>query len=214
MIRFFLKKEDGAFQILQATIIYPICLFIVASFVIISVYIAQKANLQSAVDMTLIYYKNDYSDTFVKANFGNSINLNHNQTYITKDDITSPYRFFSLRFNDEAAKGYLKKIYDHVFIKGSDKIDVSVKTENYIWNKDIYIVATMKIAPQINLRMMGMQVGPITEIKASGMVRLIDGDMFVGNLDFIADLVSSSSFGGKLGQLKNKIKDTYDKYIK
>ena len=46
------------------------------------------------------------------------------------------------------------------------------------------------------------------------MVRLIDVDMFVGNLDFIADLVSSSSFGGKLGQLKNKIKDTYDKYIK
>lgn len=54
MIRLFLKKEDGAFQILQATIIYPICLFIVASFVIISVYIAQKANLQSAVDMALI----------------------------------------------------------------------------------------------------------------------------------------------------------------
>ena len=71
----------------------------------------------------------------------------------------------------------------------------------------------MQIAPQINLRMMGLQVGPITEIKASGMVRLIDGDLFVANLDFIADLVSNTSFGSKISQFSKKIKETYGKYF-
>lgn len=213
MIRLFLKKEEGAFQILQAAIIYPICLFIVASFTIISVYIAQKANLQSAVDMALIYYKNDYSDTYVKAKDSSNISLNNNQAYYSKGKITSPYRFFSLEFNKKGAEAYLKKAYDHVFITGSDKIDVKVETENYVWNKDAYIVATMQIAPQINLRMMGLQVGPITEIKASGMVRLIDGDLFVANLDFIADLVSNTSFGSKISQFSKKIKETYGKYF-
>lgn len=213
MIRLFLKREDGAFQILQATIIYPICLFIIASFTIMSVYVAQKANLQSAVDMALIAYKNDYSDTFVRANSGGSIKLQNNYTYKSSGKITSPYRFVTMDFNKGAATGYLKKAYDHVFITGSDKIDVKIETENYIFNKDVYMVATMKIQPQINLSMMGLQFGPITEVKASGMVRMIDGDTFVANLDFIADLISTTSFGGKIKSFSSKVKDLYDKYL-
>ncbi len=212
MIRSFLKKEDGAFQILQAAIIYPICLFIVASFTIISVYVAQKASLQSALDMALLYYKNESSDTYVKPLKSGSISLNHNQKYESKGKITSPYRFFTMDFDKKGAEAYLKKAYDHGFITGSDKINVHVETENYVWNKDVYIVATKQIAPQINLRMIGLQVGPITEIKASGMVRLIDGDLFVANLDFIADLVSNTSFGSKMKEFSNKIRDTYGKY--
>jgi hypothetical protein len=213
MIRMFLKNEDGAFQILQAVIIYPICLFIIASFTIMSVYVAQKANLQSAVDMALIAYKNKYSDTFVDTKTGDSLNIHDNYSYYSKDTIKSPYRFLTIRFDNEAAKKYMKKAYDHVFVKGSDRINVSVETKNYIFNKDVFMVATLKIQPQINLKMMGLQLGPYTEVKASGMVRLIDGDTFVANIDFIADLVSTTKLGSKIKEFGSKVKDLYDKYL-
>lgn len=60
----FLKDQRGAFLIVEAAIIYPIMLVMIMSLLFISMMMAMKANMQSALEISLMYYRNELTDTY------------------------------------------------------------------------------------------------------------------------------------------------------
>lgn len=61
-----IKSEIGT-AIIEATMLLPFCILMVIALYYAAIFVCQKANLQANVENTLIYYKNVYSDTYVKA---------------------------------------------------------------------------------------------------------------------------------------------------
>lgn len=60
----FFKDQRGAFLIVEAAIIYPIMLVMIMSLLFISMMLAMKANMQSALEISLMYYRNELTDTY------------------------------------------------------------------------------------------------------------------------------------------------------
>lgn len=59
------KDQRGAFLIVEAAIIYPIMLIMIMTLLFFSMMLAMKANMQSALETALMYYKSELADTYV-----------------------------------------------------------------------------------------------------------------------------------------------------
>lgn len=68
----FLKnmKNERGLAIVEATILFPVCIIIVVAIYYAALFLCQKANLQANLQNTLVYFKNVESDTYVSANKG------------------------------------------------------------------------------------------------------------------------------------------------
>ena len=59
--------ENGMSSIIEATVVMPVALVMILALYFAAIWMAQKASLQEALQETLIYYKNQESDTYVTA---------------------------------------------------------------------------------------------------------------------------------------------------
>ena len=67
MMRYKDKKEQGD-VVVEATIILPIAIFCVIFLLYTSIFICQKALLQSALETSVVYFKNTLTDNYVSQN--------------------------------------------------------------------------------------------------------------------------------------------------
>ncbi len=61
----FFKDQRGAFLIVEAAIVYPVMLIMIMILLFYSMILTMKANMQSALETALIYYKRELKDTYV-----------------------------------------------------------------------------------------------------------------------------------------------------
>ena len=61
----FFKDQRGAFLIVEAAIVYPVMLIMIMILLFYSMILTMKANMQSALETALIYYKIELTDTYV-----------------------------------------------------------------------------------------------------------------------------------------------------
>lgn len=61
----FFKDQRGAFLIVEAAIVYPVMLIMIMILLFYSMILTMKANMQSALETALIYYKRELTDTYV-----------------------------------------------------------------------------------------------------------------------------------------------------
>ncbi len=61
----FFKDQRGAFLIVEAAIVYPVMLIMIIILLFYSMILTMKANMQSALETALIYYKRELTDTYV-----------------------------------------------------------------------------------------------------------------------------------------------------
>ena len=61
----FFKDQRGAFLIVEAAIVYPVMLIMIMILLFYSMIMTMKANMQSALETALIYYKRELTDTYV-----------------------------------------------------------------------------------------------------------------------------------------------------
>lgn len=61
----FFKDQRGAFLIVEAAIVYPVMLIMIMILLFYSMILTMKANMQSALETALIYYKKELTDTYV-----------------------------------------------------------------------------------------------------------------------------------------------------
>lgn len=60
-----LKSERGAFLIVEAAIVYPIMLIMIMTLLFFSMMLTMKANMQSALEISLMYYRSSLTDTYI-----------------------------------------------------------------------------------------------------------------------------------------------------
>ena len=60
-----LKNESGVFLIVEAAIIYPIMLVMIMTLLFISMMLTMKANMQSALETSLMYYRTELTDSYI-----------------------------------------------------------------------------------------------------------------------------------------------------
>lgn len=64
-MRELIKNERGAFMFIEAAIIYPMMLIMIMLLLFISMMFTMKANMQSALETALMYYRTELTDTYV-----------------------------------------------------------------------------------------------------------------------------------------------------
>ncbi|MGN0638483.1 MAG: TadE/TadG family type IV pilus assembly protein [Huintestinicola sp.] len=60
-----IKSESGVFLIVEAAIIYPIMLVMIMTLLFISMMLTMKANMQSALETALMYYRTELTDSYI-----------------------------------------------------------------------------------------------------------------------------------------------------
>lgn len=63
-------KNEKGLAVVEAAILLPFCILIVAAMYYAALFLCQKANLQANLNNTMIYFKNVESDTYVSAQEG------------------------------------------------------------------------------------------------------------------------------------------------
>ena len=60
-------KEEGVVEV-EATVILPLAVLSIVFLLYLSLFLFQRANLQAALETSIIYYRNSVTDTYVTRN--------------------------------------------------------------------------------------------------------------------------------------------------
>lgn len=212
----FFTSENGAVQIVEATILLPFCMLMVIALFYASIFICQKANLQANVQNALIYYKNVDSDTYVEA----SDKMPYHGTYggtisavgssFSTPAYEFPYRFFFMKFDGDKFKSFFRSVCGQMFFDDGSNVDLKVERENYVIYKTITATATQTVKPAISLKMVG--ASDSVTISVTGKVVVANGDDMVRNTDFVIDIVRHTALGKKATEMLDKAKGYYEKF--
>lgn len=211
----FLHDERGVTPIVEATIILPLCLMIIISLYYAAVFTAQRANLEAALEDTLIYYKNQESDSYVSAR----TRMDRSQSAQTGSNfeitgILNPYRSIHTQFSEADFISFFRETYGHQFFASGNTVRVKATCHNYVIYKTIEATAEVEVRPAVSLKMAGLQVGPSQGItyKAASSVVITDGDNFIRNTDLVLDILTDLGFKDKFDQLVGKVSEIYTKF--
>ncbi|MCM1467080.1 MAG: hypothetical protein NC086_02950 [Alistipes sp.] len=213
----FIKSENGH-VIVEATILMPFCIITVIAMYYASIFLCQKAILQTNLENALVYYKNVESDTFVEAKA--------NMEFAMTDDTVSavgssfsndlnylfPYRFFMMQTKNDEVEQFIRSMCKNMFFddKNGSSVQIEVKTGNYIVYKTISATVTQTVAPAISLSNVGLPNELLIEV--SGMAVVSDGDEMIRNVDFVIDITQDTKLGKKAAEIVEKGVEFYNKF--
>lgn len=185
-----LKSESGAFLIVEAAIVYPIMLIMIMTLLFFSMMLTMKANMQSALEISLMYYRNELTDTYVS--FVDNIDSNNvSETDYTRavqpnswgniyaqcfDEIFAKpdedkfkkmffnnYRFLNFDSNSTESSGY--------FNSGGIKVSLESGT-NFVIYRDLTATAVQTVKLPFVKGFFGMD----NEIKLTAKAKIIVSD--------------------------------------
>lgn len=209
-----IQKENG-YVIVEATVVYPIAVLIFFVIFYAAVFLFQRARLQAGLENALLYYKSEKVDSYISMldKIGNEEGAKTgNQIQIEKSGFKNPYGDMLSLLIDTVTKED-KKDEEKIekFLKASYNIDADVELDykNLYFVKKIEAKATMKQSTGINIAWIG--ASNHVDIVADAKLMVVDGDNFIGDADFVVDLISKTAVGEKLSDAVDKITKLYGK---
>lgn len=208
-------KDERGLAIVEATILLPVCIIMVAAVYYASIFMCQKANMQANLQNALIYYKNTASDTYVEASpnmaykrEGQTIDAD-GSSYTTPTELF-PYRFFGFAFDSSDFESFFRSMAGYMFFDTGDNITITSQSHNYIIYKTITATATQEVRPAISLSLVG--VPNSFTLTVTGEAVVTDADDFIRNVDFAVDLVKNTKLGEIAGNIAEKAESLYSSF--
>lgn len=226
-VKDFLKKEDGAAELIEAVIIYPVVFLCIAFLIYFGLYLLQNITLQTYARKTAMLAarelacpgyidmfagdKNEYSaysDASVEGadNLLESIKINSNP----KNTDVKPYRYM---FSSDPISGHtkglekiLKNMVENNSIIGAKKnVSVEVKSKNYFVVQYVDVSVEQELLDFPVLEYFGIE-NPKVSVTVEASAN--DTDEFIRNVDFVTDTLEY--FAKKIGIDVNGIRDKID----
>ena len=182
-------KDERGLAIVEATILLPVCIIMVAAVYYASVFMCQKANMA---------YKRE----------GQTIDAD-GSSYTTPTELF-PYRFFGFAFDSGDFESFFRSMVGYMFFDTGDNITITSKSHNYIIYKTITANATQEVKPAISLSLVG--VPNSFTLTVTGEAVVTDADDFIRNVDFAVDLVSDTKLGELAGNVAEKAESLYSSF--
>ncbi len=229
-----LKNESGVFLIVEAAIIYPIMLVMIMTLLFISMMLTMKANMQSALETSLMYYRTELTDSYIafadeKDYHAGGKNGLRNAQYTAESDPPSAYsniytKTFG-RLTGQAEEGRFREIFfdNYRFLNfssgesggalNSEGITVTLdSTANFVIYRELNAKAVQKIhLPLIN-GMFGID-NSIT-LKADAKIVVSDSVSVMRITDVVDYVVIKTGFDKKLDDVFRKNIQKFLDFIK
>ena len=221
-MRHFFMKEQGN-TIVEATIVYPVTIFVFFVLLYASLFLCQRANLQANLEDALIYYKNAGTDTYVsvddKMRFykeGETIHAKGN-CYEVPGKL-NPYRRIgkalgnALGFEEISSDKFSQFFHSscgHMFFYTGKNVQVELESvTDALLYKKITAKATQTLKSPINLAIVGATHKMTIVAKATVVV--VDGDDMIRDIDFAGDVIKDTKFGTAVSEVAGKAMNFYD----
>lgn len=205
--------ENGMSSIIEATVVMPVALVMILALYFAAIWMAQKASLQEALQETLIYYKNQESDTYVTAKSRMARGSVSKGSDINVSGKLSPYRLFTTKFNESDFRSFFLENYGNQFFDGSG-VEVHATCSNYLIYKEIHAYAVRNVSPPFSFKIAGVDLTEknVIPIQASASIVVSDGDDFTRNTDLILDVINDTELGQNFQTVINKVADLYQRF--
>lgn len=221
-----MKKSEQGDVIVEATIVFPVAIFIFFALLYAALLFYQRANLQVSLEDALIYYKHVNSDTYVSA--GADISFQNNEDGIAaagnqygSPEYLDPYRHIggsimgavtgkNQNIDSQSFESFFRSAYGHMFFGSGENIEITVSEQNFVIYRRVTAKAVQTVKSPISLAFIG--ASDSMQIKAEATVVVVDGDDLVRDIDFAADTkVGKMAVNavGKLVEFYNKFKDKF-----
>lgn len=204
-------KDNRGVLIVEASIVFPIMLFVILTMLYMGNVYYQQAKLNSIVDTAAIkgaaYCADPMLDDIEKTG-------RVPQTY---NDI-QPYRYlFGVSDIESKMKKYVTEQYNDAgdgFFGSMAPISVTCDTKfnNSVVMYSFTVEATYDI--KVPLRFMGTEAPTIVSLSAKATAPVNDNGEFINNLDMALDYYESSGMSKKISDTADKIKDFFSKFGK
>jgi len=216
MMKNFIRKEEQGSVEVEATVILPIAILSIVFLLYLSLFLFQRANLQTVLETSIIYYKNSVTDTYVSRNsevtynFTEENNIGVGNSYAVTGPL-NPYRgMFGDSGNLGSAAGFEKYFYsvagDMLF---DDDLSLTIAYHNNLIADEFEVTAVQKVTFPMDLSMIG--VGKNYEISATARVAVVDHDALIRNADYAIDLLEDTKIGEYARQIASKVTEAYNK---
>lgn len=204
-------KDNKGVLIVEASIVFPIMLFVILMMLYMGNIYYQQAKLNSIVDMAAIkgaaYCADPMLDDIEKAG----------KVPTTNNDI-QPYRYlFGVSDVESKMKKYVTDQYKTAgdgFFGSMAPTSVACDTNfnNSVIMYSFTVEATYDI--KVPLRFMGTEAPTIVSLSAKATAPVNDNGEFINNLDMALDYYESSGMSKKVSAVTDKIKDFFNKFGK
>lgn len=204
-------NENSGVLIVEASIVFPIMLFVIFMMLYMGNVYYQQAKLNSVVDMAAVkgaaYCADPMLDDIEKAG----------GVPKTNNDI-QPYRYlFGVSDIESKMKKYVTEQYetagDGFFgSMAPTSVTCDAKFNNSIVMYSFTVEATYNI--KVPLRFMGTEAPTIVSLSAKATAPVNDNGEFINNLDMALDYYESSGMKEKVSSVTNKIKEFFNKFGK
>lgn len=207
-------SERGSAEV-EAIIILPIAVLSVVMLLYLSLFLFQRANLQSCLESSLVYYKNTVTDTYVgkeevSYSASDGAYMGVSSTY-SAEAPEFPYRGM---FGDggelnsqEKFKAYFLSVAGKMLFEQGLTLDIDYS--NYVVLKQFEVTALQEVSFPIDLSMLG--IGREHKISATARVAVVDHDSLIRNVDYAIDIVEDTWLGEWAKDFAAKIGKAYDK---
>lgn len=126
------RDERGVYMIVEAAIVYPIMLVMIMVIIFFCAFMVIKANMQSALETALVYYRTELSDRYVSFLEDERISGNDvSDTKYTKLESTSGWTNIYEEFFSEMSSGINENRFKQIFLNNYKFLNfASVLDEN------------------------------------------------------------------------------------
>lgn len=229
----FLKSENGAAQMIEAAIIYPIVFFCLVFLIYMGLYIlqymsvsayAQKVALLASREIAYPGYINmidkdgkKYNNAALEAdlsNYGNSFNGNISISFDPNEVESRAYRYWSkdpLSGYEEPFENILTEmVLKNSIIGSKNEVTAEITSENYFVVQYVNVKISQPLMNFAILDYFGIESPTVAvSIKASAN----DTDEFIRNTDFAVDAIEAiaKKLGIDVDSMKSKVKEAKEK---
>lgn len=175
-----INHDERGGAVVEATILFPIMIMILAGLILLSIYLPGRAQLQRATQYVatgIATARSDDSIAFTENGYawrgGNSEFPNVYAAMFSKD------------VSNEDAKKVMVEKFDSGLIAKGEGITVECGVNNYLFYKEVYVTATRSIRPPVDLTFVGFPETIDMTVTSTAVVQ--NGDEFIRNLDMAVD---------------------------
>ena len=200
-----LKEESGVSSIVEATLVFPIVLFVLVILIFLGNVYYQMARVEAAVSQSATYAAGVYADPVLQNSVGSK--LSSSKITVSSGD-SRPYRYLLGNSSAEtAASSYLKTQIGKIgsgFFTGMKPTcsKVSCTVKNYVIYQTITVTVNYSI--QIPMFFFGKDV-TLMKGQVSTSAAVSDPAEFVRNMVMVADFLEGSKLDEKLTSIRSNV---------
>lgn len=202
-------KNNSGVVIVEASIVFPIMLFVILMLLYMGNVYYQQANLNSIVDIAAIKGAAYCADPMLD-------NIEETGSVPKSSNDIQPYRYlFGVSDVESKMQRYVEEQYgsagDGFFgSMAPSSVTCNAKFNNSVIMYSFTVEATYDI--KVPLRFMGTEAPTIVSLSSKATAPVNDNGEFINNLDMAIDYYESSGLKDKVSTVTDKIKDFFNKF--